>query len=69
VACAAGPKAKTEPLLQLTDKVFQIDSLDSSVFMKFFKWVSDILEEGGKSIGATEDIVLPPPPAEVNVII
>ena len=69
VACAAGPKAKTEPLLQLTNKVFQIDSLDSSVFMKFFKWVSGIIEEGGKSIGATEDIVLPPPPAEVNVVI
>lgn len=69
VACAAGPKAETKPLLQLTDKVFQIDSLDSSVFMKFFKWVSCIAAEGGKSIGATEDIVLPPPPAEVNVII
>ena len=37
--------------------------------MKFFKWVSGIIEEGGKSIGATEDIVLPPPPAEVNVVI
>ena len=69
VACAAGPKAETKPLLQLTDKVFQIDSLDSSVFMKFFKWVSCIAAEGGKSIGATEDIVLPPPPAEVNIVI
>lgn len=69
VACAAGPKAETKPLLQLTDKVFQIDSLDGSVFMKFFKWVSCIAAEGGKSIGATEDIALPPPPAEVNVVI
>lgn len=69
VACAAGPKAETKPLLQLTDKVFQIDSLDGSVFMKFFKWVSCIAAEGGKSIGATEDIALPPPPAEVNIVV
>lgn len=69
VACAAGPRAKTEPLTLLTDKVFQIDTLDSSVFMKFFKWVSGIIEEGGKSMGATDNIALPPPPAEVNVVI
>lgn len=69
VACAAGPKAKTEPLLLLTDNVFQIDTLDSTVFMKFFKWVSGIIEEGGKSIGATDEISLPPPPAEVNIVI
>ena len=37
--------------------------------MKFFKWVSGIIEEGGKSIGATEDIALPPPPAEVNIVV
>lgn len=69
VACAAGPQAKTEPLRKLTDKVFQIDTLDSSVFMKFFKWVSGIIEEGGKSMGATSDIELPPPPEEVNLIV
>lgn len=69
VACAAGPHAKTEPLLKLTDKVYQIDTLDSSVFMKFFAWVSDIMKEGGKSMGATEEIALPPPPQEVNMVI
>lgn len=69
VALAAGPKAKTEELLLLTDKVFQIDAMDSTAFMKFFKWVSGIIEEGGKSMGATEDIALPPPPDEVNVVI
>ncbi len=69
VACAAGPKAQTEPLRLLTDKVFQIDTLDSTTFMKFFKWVSGVIEEGGKSMGATDDIALPPPPDEVNVVI
>ena len=69
VALAAYPKAKTDELLMLTDKVFQIDSMDSTAFMKFFKWVSGIIEEGGKSIGATDDVALPPPPDEINVVI
>lgn len=69
VALAAGPKAKTDDLRLLTDKVYQIDTMDSTAFMKFFKWVSGIIEEGGKSMGATDDIALPPPPDEVNIVI
>ncbi|MDO4460877.1 MAG: VWA domain-containing protein [Bacteroidia bacterium] len=69
VCCAAGPKAKTEELKQLTDKVYQIDTLDNATLMKFFKWVSGIIGEGNKSMGATDEMVLPPPPEEVNVII
>lgn len=69
VCCAAGPKAKTEELRLLTDKVYQIDTLDSAVLMKFFKWVSGIIGEGNKSMGATEELILPPPPEEVNVVI
>lgn len=69
VACAAGMNAKTEPLKELTDKVYTLDTLDSSAFKKFFKWVSDTIEIGNRSIGATDDLKLPPPPAEVNVIV
>lgn len=71
IACAAGMKAKIEPLKQLTDQVYSLDTLDSSSFKKFFKWVSDLIEVGNKSVGATatEKLVLPPPPEEVNVII
>lgn len=69
VACAAGPHARIEPLMELTDKVFQIDTLDSAIFMKFFKWVSGIVKEGGKSVGATDSITLPPPPEEVNLVV
>lgn len=69
VALAAGPKAKTDDLLLLTDMVYQIDTMDSTAFMKFFKWVSGIIEEGGKSVGATDDLPLPPPPSEINVVI
>lgn len=68
VACAAGPTAKTEPLKKLTDNVYSLDTVDSSAFTKFFKWVSASITIGNKSIGATEDIVLPPPPEEVNII-
>ena len=68
IACAAGPTAKTEPLKMLTDNVYSLDTVDSSAFMKFFKWVSASITIGNKSIGATEDIILPPPPEEVNVI-
>lgn len=69
VACAAGMHAKTEPLKQLTDQVFTLDTMDSASFRKFFQWVSNTIEIGNKSIGATNDIELPPPPDEVNVII
>lgn len=69
IACAAGMHAKTEPLKQLTDQVYSLDTMDSSNFKSFFKWVSASIGIGNKSIGSTEDIVLPPPPEEVNLII
>ncbi len=69
IACAAGMSAKTEPLKELTDKVYSLDTLDSTAFKEFFKWVSDSIGVGNRSIGATDELVLPPPPAEVNVIV
>lgn len=69
VACAAGMHAKTDPLKQLTDQVFTLDTMDSASFRKFFQWVSNTIEIGNKSIGATDDLELPPPPDEVNVIV
>ncbi len=69
VACAAGMKAKTEPLKELTDEVYSLDTVDSTAFKKFFKWVSDSIGVGNRSMGATDELTLPPPPAEVNVIV
>ncbi len=69
IACAAGMSAKTEPLKQLTDQVYSLDIVDSTAFRSFFKWVSDSIGIGNRSIGATSDLQLPPPPAEVNVIV
>lgn len=69
IACAAGMKAKIEPLKLLTDQVYSLDTMDSSSFKTFFKWVSDLIEVGNKSVGATDELILPPPPEEVNVVI
>lgn len=69
VGCAAGMKAKVEPLKELTDNVYTLDTMDSSSFKQFFQWVSQSVQEGNKSIGSVEDVELPPPPAEVNFII
>lgn len=69
VACAAGPKAKTEPLKKLTDNVFTLDTMDSSTFKKFFHWVTINVQQGGRTVGVSEKAELPPPPTEVNVVL
>lgn len=69
VACAAGMNARTEPLKELTSEVYTLDTVDSTAFKKFFKWVSDSIDVGNKSMGAADSVELPPPPPEVNVVI
>lgn len=69
VACAAGPKAKTEPLRKLTENVFTLDTMDSSTFKKFFQWVTINVQQGGRTMGVSEQTELPAPPAEVNLVI
>lgn len=69
VACAAGPKARTEPLKKLTDNVFTLDTMDSSTFKKFFQWVTINVQQGGRTVGVSEKAELPPPPTEVNVVL
>lgn len=68
VACAAGPKAKTEPLKKLTDNVFTLDTMDSNTFKKFFQWVTINVQQGGRTIGVSDQVELSPPPAEVNLV-
>jgi len=69
IACAAGVKADTKPLLALTNQVYSLDTTDSSTFRQFFKWVSASVSVGNKSIGSSDNISLPPPPPEVNIVI
>lgn len=69
VACAAGPKAKTDPLKQLTHNVFTLENMDSNSFKKFFQWVSINVIGGGRTMGIVDPVDLPAPPPEVNLVI
>lgn len=67
VACAAGAKAKVAPLRLLTDKVFTLDTLDSTLFKQFFRWLDFPLGIGSREESRAADITLPPPPEEINI--
>ena len=69
VGCAAGPKAKEDALKLLTPDVVSLDTTDSGTFAKFFQWVSAAVAIGNKSVGATSELALPPPPAEVQIVL
>ncbi|BCU06084.1 hypothetical protein Atep_07610 [Allochromatium tepidum] len=69
VACAAGPKAKDEALRELTDRVVRLDTLDAAAFSGFFKWVSASVAVGSSSAGLEGRVTLPPPPAEVQLVL
>jgi uncharacterized protein YegL len=69
IVCAAGPKADINILRSLSDKVFSLDTTDSSTFMPFFSWVSQSVSTESKSSGTTTPENLPPPPEELHRII
>jgi uncharacterized protein YegL len=69
IACAAGVKADTKPLLALTNQVYSLDTTDSSTFRQFFKWVSASVSIGNRSAGSNDNISLPPPPPEINLVL
>ena len=69
IGCAAGPKAKKEFLLQLTDNVVSLDVVDSASFLSFFKWLSSSISSGSSSVGMNDSNKLPPPPTEVNIVL
>lgn len=68
VPCAAGMKAKPEPLKQLADTVYTLQAMDEADFRKFFQWVSASIVSGNRSLGAVDNLQLPPPPSEVAII-
>ncbi len=69
IACSVGSKTDVENLKKITDQIVSLDTTDSSTFRQFFKWVSASVSIGNRSIGATSDLVLPPPPPEVHTVI
>lgn len=69
VGCAAGPKADEQFLKELTDHVVKLDTTDAITLSSFFRWVSSSITQGGQSQNTGENITLPPPPSELNIII
>lgn len=74
VACAAGSGADTNILKQITENVVSLDTADSSSIGKFFLWVtasigvsSTRVEDSGKEVTGLNE--LPPPPAELNIVV
>jgi uncharacterized protein YegL len=74
IACAAGDGADTNLLKQITDNVVSLDTADSQSISKFFAWVSASIgvssskvEESGKEVAGLNE--LPPPPAELNIVV
>ena len=70
IACAVGPKARHEHLKQLTDTVVALETLDSTAFAGFFKWVSASVASGSTSAGVNSSTdTLPPPPPEIQRVL
>jgi uncharacterized protein YegL len=69
VACSVGSKTDNDNLRKITDKIVSLDTTDNATFRQFFKWVSASVSVGNRSIGATDEMLLPPPPPEVHTVI
>ena len=71
IACAAGPKATQEHLKKFATKTVSLEIMDSSSFATYFQWVSASIaaNASGQSVGGSDDITLPPPPDEVQVVL
>lgn len=69
IGCAAGNLADDSMLKELCDTVVHIETADSTTLRQFFKWVSETIEQGNKSMGTTDQVNLPPAPnEEFNII-
>ena len=69
VGCAAGPKANNDMLKELCETVVHLDTADGTSLKQFFRWVSDAIEEGNRSMGVTDMLVFPPLPSQVNIVV
>ncbi|NNM75303.1 VWA domain-containing protein [Sphingomonas sp. ID1715] len=69
VGCLAGPKARRQDLEPLCDHIVSLDTMDSAAFNSFFKWVTSTIAGGSRSMGLQGEVPLPPPPAEIQLVI
>ena len=67
IGCLAGPSANDEDVRGLCDHVVHLDTMDGASFGALFKWVSAAITSQNRSMGATAQIDLPPPPAEIQL--
>jgi uncharacterized protein YegL len=67
IGCLAGPDANQDDLKRFCDPVVSLDTLDNQSFSSLFKWVSTAIAGKNRSLGAAEDIALPPPPSQINI--
>ena len=67
ICCAAGPKAKVEPLKQLAKDVYALETMDAATFSKFWDWVSATVNTQSQSGSGRLD-ELPPPPEEIKIV-
>ena len=69
IACIVGSKTDVENVKKITDNIVILETTDSGTFKQFFKWVSASVSIGNRSIGASNEILLPPPPPELQSVI
>lgn len=69
IGCIVGSKTDVSNVKKITDKIVSLETTDSGTFKQFFKWVSASVSIGNRSIGAADQILLPPPPPEVHSVI
>ncbi len=67
VACAAGPKARVEPLQKLTANVVILETMDSQSFSKFWTWVSVQIGRQSSTL-PSPGIEIPEPPEEIKLV-
>ncbi|MDR1084019.1 MAG: VWA domain-containing protein [Deltaproteobacteria bacterium] len=68
IGCAAGPKAKKEPLEKFCTDVVSLDTMDSNSFSKFWQWVSQSFSRHSQNTDLALG-ELPPPPPEIKLAI
>jgi uncharacterized protein YegL len=67
IGCAAGHKAKIEPLKKFCTDVVTLDTMDINGFSKFWSWVSDTITHKDQTVLSIDQ--LPPPPPEIKFAI
>lgn len=63
VCCAAGPRARVEPLEKLKAEIDVLSTMDENDFKKFWVWISSMLEGSCKAPSTPTTVQLPPRPS------